>query len=193
MNKLGDCDMATMNTYTGNKIDPMNMTASDISIQDIAHALSLTCRGGGHVSYFFSVAQHSINCMNEAKARGWSERLQLACLLHDASEAYISDIIRPVKAHLSNYLEIESSIMNVILERFGLADLSEEENAMWKQIDDDMMNFELKNLMKGEEYRNTDNLSSVPAEAERPWREVEDEFEAECKKLIEKMSDQTGK
>lgn len=185
--------MATMNTYTGNKIDPMNMTASDISIQDIAHALSLTCRGGGHVSYFFSVAQHSINCMNEAKARGWSERLQLACLLHDASEAYISDIIRPVKAHLSNYLEIESSIMNVILERFGLADLSEEENAMWKQIDDDMMNFELKNLMKGEAYRNTDNLSSVPAVAERQWREVEGEFEAECKKLIEKMSDQTGK
>lgn len=45
--------MATMNTYTGNKIDPMNMTTSDISIQDIAHALSLTCRGGGHVSYFF--------------------------------------------------------------------------------------------------------------------------------------------
>ena len=159
--------MATMNTYTGNKIDPMNMTTSDISIQDIAHALSLTCCGGGHVSYFFSVAQHSINCMNEAKARGWSERLQLACLLHDASEAYISDIIRPVKAHLSNYLEIESSIMNVILERFGLADLSEEENAMWKQIDDDMMNFELKNLMKGEAHRNTDNLSSVPAVAER--------------------------
>lgn len=193
MNKLGDCDMATMNTYTGNKIDPMSITASDISIQDIAHALSLTCRGGGHVSYFFSVAQHSINCMNEAKARGWSERLQLACLLHDASEAYISDIIRPVKAHLSNYLEIESSIMNAIFERFGLADLSEEENAMWKQIDDDMMNFELKNLMKGEAYRNTDNLSSVPVVAERPWREVEDEFEAECKKLAGKMSDQTGK
>ena len=174
--------MATMDTYTGNKIDPMNMTASDISIQDIAHALSLTCRGGGHVSYFFSVAQHSINCMNEAKSRGWAERLQLACLLHDASEAYISDIIRPVKAHLSNYLE-----------RFGLADLSKEENAMWKQIDDEMMNFELKNLMKGEEYRNTDNLSSVPAVAERPWREVEGEFEAECKKLAEKMPDQTGK
>ena len=70
--------MATMNTYTGNKIDPMNMTASDISIQDIAHALSLTCRGGGHVSYFFSVAQHSINCMNEAKARGWSACLSVA-------------------------------------------------------------------------------------------------------------------
>ena len=74
-----------------------------------------------------------------------------------------------------------------------MQNLSEEENAKWKQIDDDMMNFELKNLMKGEEYRNTDNLSSVPAVAERPWREVEGEFEAECKKLAEKMPDQTGK
>ena len=121
----GDLNMAKMNTYTGKKIDPMSMTADDVSIQDIAHALSLTCRGGGPVSYFFSVAQHSINCMKEAKARGWSERLQLACLLHDASEAYISDIIRPVKVHLSNYLEIEGNIMKVILERFGLDDLSE--------------------------------------------------------------------
>ncbi len=172
----GDWNMAKMNTYTGKKIDPMSMTADDVSIQDIAHALSLTCRGGGHVSYFFSVAQHSINCMKEAKARGWSERLQLACLLHDASEAYISDIIRPVKVHLSNYLEIESSIMNVILERFGLSNLSEEENAMWKQIDDEMMNFELRSFMKGEEYRAVDNLVSVPDKAERPWREVEAEF-----------------
>lgn len=180
--------MATMNTYTGKIIDPMNMTTDDVSMQDIAHALSLTCRGGGHVSYFFSVAQHSINCMREAKARGLSERLQLACLLHDASEAYISDIIRPVKVHLSNYLEIEGTIMNVILERFGLADLSEEENAMWKQIDDEMMNFELKNFMKGEEDRNTDNLVSVPDVTERTWREVENEFEDEYMKLAGKLS-----
>ena len=185
--------MSVMNTFSGKKFDPMHMNSEDVSLEDLAHALSLLCRGGGHLKYFYSIGQHSINCMKEARARGWSKRVQLACLLHDASEAYIADIIRPVKAHLSNYLEIESSIMNVIFERFGLADLSEEENAMWKQIDDEMMNFELKNLMKGEEYRNTDNLSSVPAVAERPWREVEGEFEAECKKLAEKMSDQTGK
>lgn len=179
----GDLNMAKMNTYTGKKIDPMSMTADDVSIQDIAHALSLTCRGGGHVSYFFSVAQHSINCMKEAKARGWSERLQLACLLHDASEAYISDIIRPVKVHLSNYLEIEGKIMKVILERFGLDDLNEEENAMWKQMDDEMMNFELKSFMKGEEYRTIDSLVSVPDKAERPWREVEAEFIKYAEKL----------
>ena len=175
--------MATMNTYTGKKIDPMSMTTDDVSIQDIAHALSLTCRGGGHVSYFFSVAQHSINCMREAKARGWSERLQLACLLHDASEAYISDIIRPVKVHLSNYLAIEGAIMDVILERFGLVDLNEEEKVMWKQIDDEMMNFELKSFMKGEDYRIVNDLVSAPDKAERPWRDVETEF-VECAQIL---------
>lgn len=70
--------MATMNTYTGNKIDPMNMAVADISIQDIAHALSLTCRGGGHVSYFFSVAQHSINCYE--RRRQGVVRAVTACL-----------------------------------------------------------------------------------------------------------------
>jgi hypothetical protein len=81
--------MATMNTYTGNKIDPMNMAVADISIQDIAHALSLTCRGGGHVSYFFSVAQHSINCMNEAKARDGQSGYSLpACCTMPARRIY---------------------------------------------------------------------------------------------------------
>ena len=59
-----------------------------------------------------------INCAKEAKARNYSNRVILAALLHDASEAYISDIIRPVKVHLTNYLEIESMIMNVILQKY---------------------------------------------------------------------------
>lgn len=89
--------MNTMTTYSGRKFDPMQMTPGDVYIEDIAHALSLLCRGGGQLSYFYSVGQHSLNCAAEAKARGWSERQQLACLLHDASEGYISDIIRPVR------------------------------------------------------------------------------------------------
>lgn len=168
--------MSTMNTYTGKIFDPMNMTEEDIAIEDIAHALSLTCRGGGHVRYFYSVAQHSINCMLEAKARGWSDRMQLACLLHDASEAYISDVIRPVKAHLSNYIEIEDSIMAVIYRRFRLGDLTNEETAMWKKIDDEIMDFELKSLMRGEENRPLKKLYSVPDVSQKFWGEVADEF-----------------
>ena len=100
-----------MNTYTGKRFDPMQMTPEEVSLRDIAHALSLLCRGGGHMKYFYTVGLHSLNCAREAASRGWSDRLVLACLLHDASEAYLSDIIRPVKVHLSNYLEIEEQIM----------------------------------------------------------------------------------
>ena len=108
--------MSIMNTYTGRKFDPMHIKPKNICLEDIAHALSYLCRGGGQTLIFYSVAQHCLNCAEEARARGWSDRMILACLLHDASEAYISDIIRPVKAHLSNYLEIEEMIMNVIRE-----------------------------------------------------------------------------
>ena len=50
--------MSTMNTYTGKQFDPMLMTEEDVSLRDIAHALSLLCRGGGQVTYFYSVGQH---------------------------------------------------------------------------------------------------------------------------------------
>ena len=102
--------MSVMNTFSGKKFDPMHMNSEDVSLEDLAHALSLLCRGGGHLKYFYSVGQHSINCMKEARARGWSKRVQLACLLHDASEAYIADIIRPVKVHLPEYYKIRFSL-----------------------------------------------------------------------------------
>ena len=166
----------TMTTFTGRHFDPMQIRTEDICIEDIAHALSLMCRGGGHLKYFYSVAQHSLTCAAEAKARGWSERLQLACLLHDASEAYISDIIRPVKANLTGYLEIESRIMEKILEKFNLSDLTEEERRMWKQIDDEMLYYELKNLMSGEEDLAAPELCALPDISERNWQSVETDF-----------------
>ena len=166
----------TMTTFTGRHFDPMQIRTEDICIEDIAHALSLMCRGGGHLKYFYSVAQHSLNCAAEAKARGWSGKLQLACLLHDASEAYISDIIRPVKANLTGYLEIESRIMEKILEKFNLSDLTEEERRMWKQIDDEMLYYELKNLMSGEEDLAAPELCALPDISERNWQSVETDF-----------------
>ena len=51
--------MNTMTTYSGRKFDPMQMTPGDVYIEDIAHALSLLCRGGGQLTYFYSVGQHS--------------------------------------------------------------------------------------------------------------------------------------
>ena len=174
--------MSNMNTFSGKIFDPMQIKPENICTEDIAHALSLVCRGGGHVKYFYSVGQHSLNCMNEAKARGLSERVQLACLLHDASEAYISDIIRPVKPYLSNYLEIESMIMDCIWEKYGLGDLTDEEQKYWKEIDDDMLAYELNHLIRGESGKSLPDLHSMPDISEKHWKMVEDAFTDAIKK-----------
>lgn len=169
---MSDC----MNTYTGMVFDPMHMTPEHIRAEDIAHALSLLCRGGGHIRYFYSVGQHSMNCAREAAARRYSGRVVLACLLHDASEAYISDIIRPVKKHLANYLEIESMMMDAILTHFGIGDLSEEERGNVRQVDDEMLLHELHELMPGSEIDGLPKLAAVPDFAKRSFEEVEETF-----------------
>lgn len=64
--------------------------------------------------------------MEEAKIRGYSRRVQLACLLHDASEAYLSDVTRPVKQEIPKYLEIEKPLQEAIWKKY-LGDLLTEE------------------------------------------------------------------
>ena len=169
--------MSIMNTYTGRKFDPMHIKPKNICLEDIAHALSYLCRGGGQNSdLLFRSPALSQLCRGSPGARGWSDRMILACLLHDASEAYISDIIRPVKAHLSNYLEIEEMIMNVIWEKFALNDLTSEEHAMWKQIDNDILSAELPVLFPGEKTHQTAPLQSAPDLKEHPFRDMEKQF-----------------
>ena len=92
-------------TYTGLHFRPTEPDSDLIRIQDIAHALSLICRGNGHVQTFWSVGEHCICCAKEAAARGFSERMILACLLHDASECYLSDVPAPFKKELPEYQE----------------------------------------------------------------------------------------
>ena len=67
-------------------------------------------------------------------------------------------------------------MMQVIWKKFGLGDLSDEENNQWKQIDDAMLDYELKYLMEGEEDRSADALFSEPDVAEQPYRKVQEEF-----------------
>lgn len=106
-------------TYSKIKFYPLEPVKKDILIIDIAHALSLMTRANGHFKHFYSVAQHSINCYKEAKSREYSTKVQLGCLLHDASESYISDLTRPVKKNLSEYFVIEKNykklFMNVLV------------------------------------------------------------------------------
>lgn len=173
-----------MHTYTGKQINPLAITQEDIEIKYIAHALSLLCRGGGHLKYFYSVAQHSLNCAHEAKARGYSNQVILACLLHDASEAYISDIIRPVKAYLPQYIEIESSIMDAIFQKYGLAFLSEEEHALWKQIDNDLLAHELIYFMSEKSDYDLPVLHTTPSFQKQEHEDVYHMFINQFDQLI---------
>ena len=139
--------MYQIKTYRGIFFDPLNPNPEDIDIVDISHALSMLCRANGHSPVFYSVAQHSINCRKEALARGYSHRVQLACLLHDASEAYLSDITRPVKAELPKYLEIEKPLQNAIGNKWIQPSLTDDELQLVFQIDDIMLCHEFLSLM----------------------------------------------
>lgn len=107
-------------TYSGKFVNPLDVEPEDIEIIDIAHALSNLCRYNGHVEQFYSVAQHSV-----LVARGFTRGSELRKwgLLHDASEAYLGDVVAPLKysGNYDFYLEAEEELMKVIAEKFGLS------------------------------------------------------------------------
>ena len=135
-------------TYTGKHFEPMHPSSEMICIEDIAHALPMICRGNGHVTTYWSVGEHCICCAKEALARGLSNRLALACLLHDASECYMSDVPRPFKKSLPAYTEQEEKLLTMIYEKFLGANLTDKEQIQMKQIDDDLLWYDMKELLR---------------------------------------------
>lgn len=104
-----------MQTYTGRAFWPLAPCAEDVDPADIAHALALLCRYGGHVNRFYSVAEHCV-LMSQAVA----PENALWALLHDATEAYMGDMVRPIKRAMPAYATAEDRLMAVICDRFGL-------------------------------------------------------------------------
>lgn len=139
--------MSEIMTRSHIMFDPLKPDPALINIRDIAHSLSMLCRANGHFKSFYSVGQHCINCCNEAAARGYSRRVQLACLLHDGSEAYLSDVTRPVKQEIPRYKEIEEPLQETIWLKYLGSPLTEEENRQVFAIDDDVLWHEFVQLM----------------------------------------------
>lgn len=101
-------------TYSGHKLDVFNINKEAIDIVDIAHALSMACRFNGHLKQFLSVAEHSIIVASMVE-----EQHQLAALLHDAAEAYITDVPRPIKQMLPEINKIDAVLTEAIFKKFG--------------------------------------------------------------------------
>lgn len=131
-----------LRTHSGQYVNVLNPDPDTILIEDIAHSLANQCRFGGHLPLFYSVAQHSVRAANMVQGEG----NELCALMHDASEAYLMDIPRPIKNHLSNYKEIEDRFMHVIAAKFGFN---------WPMcqdvvnVDEELLKYEWESIMLG--------------------------------------------
>lgn len=108
-------DFPYVSTYLGNRFYLTRPHIDDVAIEDIAHGLAYQCRFNGQTRAFYSVAQHSLMVMSLVPE---SERL--SALLHDSAEAYLGDMVKPLKNLFPEFSAIESRVMSIIGERFGV-------------------------------------------------------------------------
>ncbi len=132
-----------MHTYSGKKFFPLDPRPHEIFILDIAHALAHQCRFNGHTTKFYSVAEHSWHCSYLVP-----EEFAMEALMHDAAEAYVGDIIRPLKLIpdiKSVYGPIEEAVERAVAKRF---DLVYPWPAWVKKADEMMVTAEMDQIIK---------------------------------------------
>ena len=149
--------MTKILTYTGKSLDYLNPSEDQIDILDIAYGLSREARFNGQTDKFYSVAQHSYIC-SMLVPREYAKE----ALLHDATEAYMKDIPRPLKNLLPDYKHLEYNLETVIRRKFGLPEIKSE---AVKRADLILLLTEYRDLknfiLKGEEFKNLIPLSNT--------------------------------
>ncbi len=109
-------------TASGRKIDLTNLSSEDICLSDIAHHLTKICRYGGAMALdkHYSVASHSLNLCYYAMDNGMGKDVARACLMHDASEAYLGDLVTGLKCLLPDYKFLEEGVTCLIQRKYKL-------------------------------------------------------------------------
>lgn len=170
--KINDTPLGYFRSFFGIPINLRCPKPEDIDIRDIAAALSKICRFGGHCRTFYSVAQHSI-----LVAHLTLESLAGIGLMHDAAEAYLGDVIKPLKVILGdNYASLESSFERAIFKKFGLP---LEHKAIIKEADEFALEVENECFMQGnpDRFRAFHRDFDLPFHAYRPgWSPQEAEI-----------------
>lgn len=160
-------EVTYIQSYSGTTVDFLNPKENQILLEDIAHALSLLCRFGGHCSEFYSVADHSIRCSEKAP-----DGFKFEALMHDATEAFLVDVPRPIKQVLPGYRDIEAGLDVVIRKKFGLPEKMSKEV---HHVDGAMLSTEKRDLMKP---------------SDRPWSSLPDPYE---EKIVPRTPEQSYK
>lgn len=162
-------------TASGRKFFPFDPRSEDVDVRDIAHALARVCRFGGHTREFYSVAQHSVLVSHLVP-----DHLALHGLLHDAAEAYVGDVVRPLKAHMPEYRQVEARVFDAIRERCGLVQLNVVDWSTIKLADNAMLLAERRDLMPptDRDWAEDEQPIEVPSSRIWPWlpHEAEKKF-----------------
>lgn len=172
-------------TYTGKRFYILDPRPEDIDVRDIAHSLALKCRYGGHVAYFYSVAEHSVLLSHLVPTP-----LAFMALMHDAAEAYTGDIMRPIKNSISDeWRAIESRLDLLISEVFGLDDNKAQWDAI-KEYDSRILTDEREMLQQpvlpGKNYGDKIGVTINCL----PWQEAERVFMARFDELVLRRHEQ---
>lgn len=147
-----------MLTYTGKEFYPLDPRVEDLNEIDIAHALAMICRFGGHAKFHYSVAQHSAHAALCVLSETGDKKLAFCALMHDATEAYLGDVVTSIKRQLPEYKKLEKQLWQVIAKRW---DLPTEMPAAIHRAD-------MRMLM-------TERLDVMPA-SNRPWAISPDDY-----------------
>lgn len=152
-------------THSGAYVDVLDPQERDIFTVDIAHGLAHTNRFNGHTQAAYSVAEHSLNVGAQLWRTYRDRKLTLCGLLHDASEAYIGDVVRPLKRLMPDYKDIETRLMEVIGRCYGLT-LAELEDPRVKQVDNEILAWEMA-MIRDNRVRVAPDPMTVRAELHR--------------------------
>jgi len=192
--------MSWITTYTDKKFYPLSPNFQDVCLEDIVWSLSFKCRWTGHSKIFYSVAEHSVRVSDEVfrqvSAMALEEHVAyqaaLIGLMHDATEAYLPDIARPIKESIYvdldgehvTFREAEDRLMEVIAKALELPKLPPELYVQVKRADDVVLVTEARDIVHG-----LDSWAKVEHEPLKevivPW--TPEEARVEFMKLYSKL------
>lgn len=180
--------MSVIDTYSGQKIDLLHPTQSDISLIDIAHGLAHMGRFVGQGTDYYSVGLHSINVSNHLKDLGESPKLQLYGILHDSSEAYLGDIPGTLKSELSDYQNIEAQFMKVIWGWSGLGQPTPTEYQTLSNVDKKIFEHEAAEFLSSYES-DTDGDIDIRLYGSSEFEQITDTYIDKAQQLSAQIND----
>lgn len=133
---VGCIEGCKIKTASGHYIDLEKPDPSHIDIHSIAQSISRICRFGGHTRRFYSVAEHCCCCEILAEEERLSTSIRRSILMHDAAEAYLGDLVRPLKRLVGDvYERLELAFDRAIERRFDVDLTSEATRWFIKRFD----------------------------------------------------------